>query len=922
MRPLKLTMSAFGPYAGKTELDMTLLGDRGLYLITGDTGAGKTTIFDAITYALYGEASGDNRQADMFRSKYAEAETPTYVELPIDYGGSTEYVRRNPEYTRPKSRGEGFTNEKAAAELHLPDGRILTRPREVNQTLVEILGVDRGQFTQIAMIAQGDFLKLLLASTEDRKKIFQKIFRTQAYARLQQRLKEEAIGLYKNYSDLKKSVAQYLTGLRCAPGHPREEEANRARVGELPMERTLSLLADLTEEDRLSLQELENTARELDRQMEELTALLTQAAHRSRLAQSLQDSGTRLENARIHLEEARKELAAREEEQPHREELARQRTVVEGELQRYEELDRMTREQAAQTRQLSQRNTESGEAQTLREELTGELRKLEKERAELSGADRLLAEETAAREKTENAVTELNRLDRDCREFAKAEARLRDAQEVYLDACAAWEQAKHSFEKKQKAYFDEQAGILARNLVPGMPCPVCGSREHPVPAPLSEAAPTREELDRSKAALNRAEAAMSAAGTEAASRKAICAEKQSALQQKARQALSVPDLEDLPAALEEAKKKLTRKAAVQDEQIRLRKAQTERKAALDRMIPEKQSQAEALQERIGTLAREVAAMTAKNEAMSAQIAARKADLRFPDRRTAEEALHALTLQWKQSEAALSSARAAFAQRDKEVSGLSAAVLELRRQLEDCPQVDAADAQSKKDALTARRTALTEIGRSTHLRLEANRELALKLTAQARQLEETEERYGWVNTLANTANGSLSGREKIMLETYIQTTCFDRIIRRANARLMVMSGGQYQLKRRREAENNRSQSGLDLDVIDHYNGTERSVKSLSGGESVKASLSLALGLSDEIQQSAGGIRLDAMFVDEGFGSLDEESLGQAIRALLELAEGSRLVGIISHVGELKQRIDKQVVVTKDRTGGSRIQIVTE
>ena len=196
------------------------------------------------------------------------------------------------------------------------------------------------------------------------------------------------------------------------------------------------------------------------------------------------------------------------------------------------------------------------------------------------------------------------------REFAKAEARLRDAQEVYLDACAAWEQAKHSFEKKQKAYFDEQAGILARNLVPGMPCPVCGSREHPVPAPLSEAAPTREELDRSKAALNRAEAAMSAAGTEAASRKAICAEKQSALQQKARQALSVPDLEDLPAALEEAKKKLTRKAAVQDEQIRLRKAQTERKAALDRMIPEKQSQAEALQERIGTLAREVEALKA------------------------------------------------------------------------------------------------------------------------------------------------------------------------------------------------------------------------------------------------------------------------------------------------------------------------
>ena len=178
----------------------------------------------------------------------------------------------------------------------------------------------------------------------------------------------------------------------------------------------------------------------------------------------------------------------------------------------------------------------------------------------------------------------------------------------------------------------------------------------------------------------------------------------------------------------------------------------------------------------------------------------------------------------------------------------------------------------------------------------------------------------LQALSDTANGKLSGKEKIMLETYIQMTFFDRIIRRANVRLMVMSGGQYELKRRVNAENNRSQAGLELDVIDHYNGSERSVKTLSGGESFKASLALALGLSDEIQSSAGGIRLDTMFVDEGFGSLDEESLEQAVNALVGLTQGNRLVGIISHVSELKNRIDRQIVVTKEKSGGSKAEIL--
>ena len=215
MRPNKLIMSAFGPYAGRVELNLDKLGKSGLYLITGDTGAGKTTIFDAITYALFGEASGDNRETTMFRSKYADLDTPTLVELYFSYGDKEYYVKRNPEYERPRTRGDGVTTEKANAELKLPDGRIITKLKEVNNAIVEILGVDRNQFTQIAMIAQGDFLKLLLASTDERKKIFQKLFKTQNYYVLQEKLKSESGKLSHEYDEIKSSIEQYINGIAC-----------------------------------------------------------------------------------------------------------------------------------------------------------------------------------------------------------------------------------------------------------------------------------------------------------------------------------------------------------------------------------------------------------------------------------------------------------------------------------------------------------------------------------------------------------------------------------------------------------------------------------------------------------------------------------------------------------------------------------
>ena len=298
----------------------------------------------------------------------------------------------------------------------------------------------------------------------------------------------------------------------------------------------------------------------------------------------------------------------------------------------------------------------------------------------------------------------------------------------------------------------------------------------------------------------------------------------------------------------------------------------------------------------------------------------KESLRFGSIAEAKKKSEALEKTISEMKEAFDKAQNALSESDKKIAGYTSSIKELTKQLSSDCDLDKEEETKKKTEITEKKTADDAVAKVLHSRIESNTQVLANIRAKVGDLDALEKRYTWLKALSNTANGNISGKEKVMLETYIQMTYFDRIIARANTRFMIMSGGQYELKRRKEAENNRSQSGLDLDVIDHYNGTERSVKTLSGGESFKASLSLALGLSDEIQASAGGVKLDTMFVDEGFGSLDEESLDQAMKALLSLADGNRLVGIISHVADLKNRIDKQIVVIKEKSGGSKANIV--
>ncbi len=1430
MKPIKLTISAFGPYAGETELDFERLGGQGLYLITGDTGAGKTTIFDAITYALYGEASGDARRADMFRSKYAKAETPTYVEFLFDYGGKRYTVKRNPEYVRPKGRGVGYTVQKADALLTFPDEREpVTRVREVTKEITALIGLDRGQFTQIAMIAQGDFQKLLFANTEERSSIFRRIFNTGGYQIIQEQLKADVRGQEKEYDALRRSISQYMSDIVCTG-----ETTVSARLQQLEKEKFdgrigdgMTLLEELCKEDRQILEELKEEIRKrelqiqgadrrlgtlrkvrqqkealeeglmrleeqkpklrlaeeafkkaerragmcgsLTRQADDLKgslelfdrlqkeqeekakdeqALSRQRADRQKLTAERAGLETELEADRENLqklataEEACRRLAEQKESvvqtctllRQQRESLAQERdagkkteTALEQiagrlralteEIEQYdaaimalsgcsaalaqaqgirEELDEICEvleEEEKQHGELIQSiRQETGlrkelqlASSLLREEEAGRLGEIETlqgageealrcRHMEKEGEERLLAfqalsgslsdlkkEESEARAACEQMQIQVQSCEKELFFLQTEQAKLADTdtrilqlseqkqnlsgQKKMLASLSAsyseleelqkrlaltqldYEQAYREKEQLESAYHDmeqlflnAQAGLLAKKLKEGVACPVCGSTHHPIPAAITETVPEKKQLDLEKKKLAKAQARaehLSAAAGHLAEQqkewkektdllaaeffgekacknlvlaKALphetkrleeeekeikrnldlaeqckihktelekkIAEKEEILKdltavfrkreqdfsaikgrlaEKKRQweaeiaAMQIPDAIGADAAaieeylaqrlqgdrekltkaqsaksrlddlIEEGKKQETEKeilrkkteestqrkadlegrekflterieaewekagvilqqavqflnrrsenetnnceanitaspvftpdktdlrikihaclkklkeeenflageadrlqamekerqereerrnqcrkeghelekqqegirgrltekkeslyrtltangvmpqqkpgpfsasALPEDDEdgmassleenlhIRLdalettmqqRRKEVRRKSDLEQEIPGKQRKLELLTEELRETELTITRNTEKLHARNEKIEELKKGLQSQQKEEIVEKIGLLTRQREELERALQTAEAQYRDSQKIYEHLTAAVETLRSQMtkeEDAESVSEAEILSRREQWQQEKQELEGKRDEKNAAYVRNHAIFRQVETKQGEIIEVEKTYQWMKALSDTANGMLNGKQKIEFETYIQMTFFDRIIRRANLRLLTMSSGQYELRRTKEKENanKKEKAGLELSVLDHYNATERSVKTLSGGESFQASLSLALGLSDEIQANAGGIRLDSMFVDEGFGSLDEESLSQAIRVLARLTEGNRLVGIISHVTELKEQIEKKIVVTKHR-----------
>lgn len=922
MRPLSLTLSAFGPYAGTVTLPMEKLGQSGLYLVTGDTGAGKTTIFDAITFALYGEASGSNREPGMLRSKYAEPSVRTFVELEFAYGDRTYRVRRTPAYERPALRGSGVTKETAKAELTGTDlAQPLTKPTEVTRKIIEIIGLTKEQFTQIAMIAQGDFLRVLLASTEERKKIFRQLFGTERFGRLQDRLSAEKRALESRRQTELTGLRQYLEAAECPAESPFYGDLLLARADELPAAEIPGLLDQLIAGDTA---ETETVGRELEVLAEQSSRIEQQLGAAAERAEARKQLNTEREALTLARE---KEQAAQEAQQQAEAGADRQKALTESlavareKLPRYAELERAVLAVRERSAALESAAARQEKMQTLQRTLADRRDKLEQERETLRGAGEALARAEAALNEQNRQLDHLAAAHRLWKAAAAAETGLTAAQQTYLEARAAYDRERQSYEQIHQAYLDAQAGVLAETLREGEPCPVCGSRNHPAPARLPAHAPTQQQLRSVQKSMNSTQEEMTRASTEAGQKKA---------DRDARHRELFAWIGTGEAPLEAVREQIVQSGtAARAEQNRLEEEQGRLMAARTRLETLEKRELPQLSAELDNAAREEKQTAEELLRLTGELAAARegadklrAGLEHPGQKEAQAEIRRWEQELEQLRQAAEAARAGLEAARTECTARQSRIQALEQQLagsdpEELPRLQAAQKELRDQtaALNARREECAG-------RLRSNRRAAEGYKKHSADLAALEQQLGWVGALSDTASGSITGKEKVMLETFVQMTTFDRVTARANIRLMAMTGGRYELARREQAMSLRSQSGLDLDVVDHYNATRRDVRTLSGGESFQASLALALGLSDEIQSAAGGVRLDTMFVDEGFGSLDETSLAEAIAVLDGLSEGNRLVGIISHVDSLKTRISRKILVTKLPSGGSQARIVTD
>lgn len=991
MRPTQLTISAFGPYAGEIKLDMDALGDRGLYLISGDTGAGKTTIFDAITFALYGNASGEARRPKMLRSKYALPDAGTFVEMSFVYNGMEYSVRRNPEYMRAKQRGEGETKEKPDAELNMPDGRVITGDKAVTQEIETLLGLSREQFSQIAMLAQGSFSRLLSGKTEDRGIIFREIFGTRPYQQFQEKLKEQAKALYGQYADTRKSIEQYTGGV--IPGDEREDLAIRWKEAQKGSpEVMLALLEQMITADREEENALDGKMKAIREEMSALGLKLGKAQSASKVFKDLEAARLILDREAPRLAAAKGNYNKEKEGQAERDILMVTITKMEEAMKSYARYDGLAAGREECLKRIGRLKANALRNQEEEARWREQLLKEDNELAALKTAGEDYQAAQSAIEKLAEYRTRVDSLVGELSEYHRERKNLEQAQELYREADETRRRADQVYKSLYQRFLDNQAGILARELVEGSPCPVCGSTVHPAPAGPGQAAGgrnpaaggrnpadtfpcaypdcdvTKELVDQaakdSEARTRTASELSLKAGRLAGSletrytrmRQQIDAEVGSWKEAWRERLNQEEDRGDggaagSPAArmeqrqhflkvwedmLGELKDQLARQEAAAKKRAAECRARLKHKEELEKARVGHQKSLEEAGEKRQQVLKLLIEAEEREKGLEDQIKELAGKLPFKDRNQAREELAGKRATFEAGEKAFREAEKTYLEVSQKAADARSRMEALRAQLQDTEPDTELDAgldreltalglaRQMEELTAAQERAKAELDLQEqkksriHHRLETNRAAYSRILKQKDAMEEIQQQWTWVKSLADTAAGEVGGKEKITFETYVQMAYFERIIARANTRFMVMSGGQYELKRCSE-EDNRGKSGLGLNVVDHYNGTQRSVRTLSGGESFQASLSLALGLSDEIQSAAGGIRLDTMFVDEGFGSLDEDTLNLAMKALGDLAEGRRLVGIISHVTELKERIERQIVVVKEKSGGSRARI---
>lgn len=927
MKPLKLTMSAFGSYAGKNVIDFTGQ-QQGIFLITGDTGAGKTTIFDAITYALYNQTSGGERNGNMMRSQYAQQETETYVELEFLYRGQTYRVCRNPDYKITKTLKNGKIREQKvphSVELTMPDGTVF--PEKKNATdakIIEILGLTADQFSQIVMIAQGDFLKLLYTKSDERKMIFSKLFRTDIYWKIQENLRRKSMEMDERIQENDRAFEQEKSRIILLP------ESEELPLDEL-VERLRERLKDALKEQNLRRANVEELNKKITK-YEEINKLFVSLEKIRQTGKELEARQAESKERRQQIENARKADKVLVAEQQN----LRQQQEVE---QSAQAIAKMTETLANNQEMFETLKTQQQEAEAKQKREAADIQKkmlaLEQSFPSYEALQNARSEEQQAKKVWEDlGKTSEESFHKKKAGIAALKEQQKQQEQVVEQTKKNWEQtslsasesAKH-YEHMYEAFLKEQAGILAENLSAGCPCPVCGSTVHPDPAKLSDHAVTELEVEQAKKTRAAAEEKRDMAYA------AFEAEKTE--KQKLAQAV---EKEEADFVLAQTIAKQQRKEAEQNyvslqkiaEQIReklvypsLAEAKKQYAAmqkaleAAEQEIERKRQKVSELAEAMNTLkgqklAEEENQKTAKK--LAAKTEKEYAKLLEKSGFVSEETYHLAILPER--------SRSKLEREEKEYESQCLRQQSEQKLLEK--QVSGktyTDTTELNEQLKAEKQALKEAEKTymeLHTAYENDRSVLQNCAVYLEKGKKLESEDQVIKSLSKTANGRLSGSAKIDFETYIQRQYFKQIIHEANKRLLTMSNHQFILKLKEEANTGRkTNEGLDLSVYSLVTDSERDVKTLSGGESFLAALAMALGLSDIVERSAGAIHPDMMFIDEGFGSLDAQSRQQAIEVLAELAGDSRMVGIISHVTELKEQIDRKLVVSRTDKGSRAV-----
>ncbi len=1048
MKPLRLTMCAFGPYAVETRVSFEDVKE-GLFLITGETGSGKTMVFDALMYALYDDTSGPARGNHSLRSDFADPGVRTFVELEFLLRSQVYTIRRSPRYERPSLRGGGTTEQAAAVELHLPDGRILASKREADQAIVELIGLDKSQFRQVAMIAQGAFFSLIEASSLDRARVYRRLFNTSLYEDMQNRLLARYSGARARRQALSN---QLFLDLKRFP-FPDWAEAVGQKRDEIVASQDVWAAGDFLAELKAVGSSLEKALAKADEESKNhqdqvvkahlaLESLRRDNRILDQLDQALEEKA-RLDSEEILFQENLSRLTAadragrlvtptyRDWKQAVKDleeleaDLARTRGRYEEALKTHEmasrELERVKTQEAERTRlpgEISVLAKEVGDLEKLGlkkgahkeagDRLAGledKLKKLKAKALELEGVmkkERLEWESLAdagevlhlRRRQTDEFEADLQKMAAIrllVQETGEEQQKLEEARQDFEARLALWRRQESLAAEAAEKLFLERAGLLAEELEEGKPCPVCGSRQHPAKAALSPDAPSKEELEglREEAEAGRRQSeTLSGAikGREERIKSAV-----SRAWSDAGKFLTGPagEAADPAQGLEALELLLSDQGKVWEGELevardRLREAEI-RKARWEELLEKEKSDSEELREikeetavqeaAAGSLREEVARLSGELAVLQKDLSGRDLDQLKQDLKARKLRLASLEEAWDKAGKAESGAASALAEleirlgemeKDKAGGEAEAATLEkafqralrqsdfeseaayldkvleeearqqLQREVETGKLVregnrrDLARLREDSEGLV-RRDEQEEAGKIERLEgmqaegeekvrglktgLEMAREAIRSVDHSFGQTSQALEEEALLKELADLASGKHKEADQINFESYVQTCYFAQVIEHANHRLGQMTGGRYRLHRTEEAQSRQARTGLDLSVVDIWNAKTRSVSSLSGGEKFQTVLSLALGLSDVVMAQAGGVEINSLFIDEGFGSLDENSLQEAIKVLQNLAEDKRMIGVISHLPLLGQAIDKKLVAKKADSGST-------